>query len=462
MSAVGAGPPTAQPRDPLAVVRGRGYPVLLLLAAVLGAPVAAVAFGFLALTDKLQSWTYTDLPRALGFHGTPSWWPLPLLALAGLLTALTIRHLPGTAGHRPTAGLSAKGAPAVRDLPGVVLAALASLGLGAVLGPEAPLIALGAGLGAAAVRLVVRDAPPNVAASMGAAGSFAAISTLLGSPLLGAFLLMEASGLGGALLDVVLVPGLLASGIGALMFTGLGSWTGLGTYSLTLNDVPHAHAPTANEFGWALVTGVAAACLGTGIKRLGVLLEARIAPRAVRGSVLAGLAVGGLALAYAEGSGRAASSAVLRPERAGSPAGRQRPVLGRHPPAAAGVQGTRLRGVHELLPGRHGLPVHVRGRGGRHRAVPLPRTVPGAGVRHGHRRHVRGHSPAPPDVRAPGHAAHGERRPDGHAAGHHGGGGRLRHLPAPGAGGRGALGGRRGQWWKLTRSASRGCPCRGA
>ncbi|WP_405919822.1 chloride channel protein [Streptomyces longwoodensis] len=319
MSAVGAGPPTAQPRDPLAVVRGRGYPVLLLLAAVLGAPVAAVAFGFLALTDKLQSWTYTDLPRALGFHGTPSWWPLPLLALAGLLTALIIRHLPGTAGHRPTEGLSAKGAPAVRDLPGVVLAALASLGLGAVLGPEAPLIALGAGLGAAAVRLVVRDAPPNVAASMGAAGSFAAISTLLGSPLLGAFLLMEASGLGGALLDVVLVPGLLASGIGALMFTGLGSWTGLGTYSLTLNDVPHAHAPTAAEFGWALVTGVAAACLGTGIKRLGVLLEARVAPRAVRGSVLAGLAVGGLALAYAEGSGRAASEVLYSGQNALGP-----------------------------------------------------------------------------------------------------------------------------------------------
>jgi hypothetical protein len=44
-----------------------------------------------------------------------------------------------------------------------------------------------------------------------AAGSFAAVSTLLGSPLLGAFLLMEASGLGGAMLELVLVPGLLAA-----------------------------------------------------------------------------------------------------------------------------------------------------------------------------------------------------------------------------------------------------------
>ncbi|MET9895326.1 chloride channel protein [Streptomyces sp. NPDC006465] len=52
----------------------------------------------------------------------------------------------------------------------------------------------------------------------------------MGSPLLGAFLLMEASGLAGPILGVVLVPGLLAAGIGSLIFTGLDNWTGLGTY----------------------------------------------------------------------------------------------------------------------------------------------------------------------------------------------------------------------------------------
>ena len=64
---------------------------------------------------------------------------------------------------------------------------------------------------------------------IGAAGSFAAISTLLGSPLVGAFLLMEAAGIGGAMMAVVLIPGLLAAGIGALIFVGLDSWTGYGT-----------------------------------------------------------------------------------------------------------------------------------------------------------------------------------------------------------------------------------------
>ena len=52
-----------------------------------------------------------------------------------------------------------------------------------MLGPEAPLIAIGSGLGVLAVHLVKRDAPAQASAVIGAAGSFAAISTLLGSPL---------------------------------------------------------------------------------------------------------------------------------------------------------------------------------------------------------------------------------------------------------------------------------------
>jgi hypothetical protein len=58
---------------------------------------------------------------------------------------------------------------------------------------------------------------------MASAGSFAAISTLLGSPVLGAFLIMEVAGIGGAALSLVALPGLLASGIGALVFVGLDS-----------------------------------------------------------------------------------------------------------------------------------------------------------------------------------------------------------------------------------------------
>ena len=107
-----------------------------------------------------------------------------------------------------------------------------------MLGPEAPLIAIGSGIGVIAIRLVRKDAPKQAIVAVGAAGSFAAISTLLGSPLTGAFLLMEAAGLGGGMMSVALVPGLLAAGIGSLIFVGLDNWTGYGTFSLAVPRHP--------------------------------------------------------------------------------------------------------------------------------------------------------------------------------------------------------------------------------
>ncbi|MFJ8886706.1 chloride channel protein [Streptomyces sp. NPDC102402] len=310
MSAEPVAAPGTESPDPLTVVRTRGYTVLLVLVAILGVPISAAAFGFLALVHEIQSLTYENLPRALGFHGTPSWWPVPLLAVAGLLTGLTIRHLPGTGGHRPAEGLSTGGAPTAAELPGVALAAVAALGLGAVLGPEAPLIALGGGLAVYAARLLKPGIAPSAGAMVAAAGSFAAVSALLGSPLLGAFLLMEASGLAGMTLGLVLVPGLLASGIGSLIFVGLGSWTGLGTYSLTLPHVPHTPQPTFAEFGWAVALGAAAALAGTGLKRLSLSLQGLVEQRRVITTVAMGLAVGVLALLYAESTGREASEVL--------------------------------------------------------------------------------------------------------------------------------------------------------
>ncbi|SHK70300.1 chloride channel protein [Actinacidiphila paucisporea] len=310
--------PAAAP-DPVALVRSRGYAALLLIAAVLGVPISVTAFGFLALVHELNVLTYTDLPKALGFHGTPDWWPVPLLAVAGLLVGPIIRYLPGEGGHEPARGFVASGPTPTANLPGVALAALASLGLGAVVGPEAPLIAVGSGLAVAALRLTRKRFPPQVVAVVGSSGSFAAISTLLGSPLLGAFLLMEMSGLGGPMLGVVLVPGLLASGIGALIFTGMGSWTGLGTYSLALPDVPHAAAPDAAAFGWAVLIGVAAALLGAGIRWLALRLLKLVVPRRLPATVLAGAAVGAIALLYARWTGHAASGVLYSGQSALGP-----------------------------------------------------------------------------------------------------------------------------------------------
>ena len=106
---------------PLALLRTRGYLALLVLAAILGVPIAAVAFGFLKLVDVIQKAVFTQLPSGLGFDGEPLWWPLLPLALAGLLVALTIRYLPGKGGHSPADGFKPRGAvtpgPDPRRLP---------------------------------------------------------------------------------------------------------------------------------------------------------------------------------------------------------------------------------------------------------------------------------------------------------------------------------------------------------
>ncbi|MEU9136252.1 chloride channel protein [Streptomyces sp. NPDC048404] len=308
------------PSDPLALLRSKSYLALLVLAAIIGVPVSAAAYFFLALVGELQGWIFTSLPKALGFHGEPLWWPIPPLLLAGVLVALTIRYLPGTGGRSPADGFKAgEGPPPAIDLPGIVLAAFTTLSLGVVLGPEGPLVALGAGLGALAVRLVKRDAPPRVQSVLAAAGSFAAISTLLGSPLTGAFLLMEASGLGGAMMQLVLVPGLLAAGVGSLMFVGLDAWTGLGTFSLAIPGLPHVGAPTGGEFLWAVAIGLMAVPVGSGIRWLALFLRPYSERWIVPVTAAVGLAVAGLAIAFAAATGKDSSEVLFSGQSALGP-----------------------------------------------------------------------------------------------------------------------------------------------
>ena len=308
------------PSDPLALLRSRSYIALLVIATIVGVPVSVAAYFFLALVSKLQGWIFTDLPKAVGFHAEPLWWPIPPLLLAGVLVGLTIRYLPGKGGHSPADGFKVgAGPPSPRELPGIVLAAFATLCLGVVLGPEGPLIALGGGLGVLAVRLVKRDAPARTQAAVAAAGSFAAISTLLGSPLTGAFLLMEASGLGGTMMQVVLVPGLLAAGVGSLIFTGLDSWTGLGTFSLAIPGLPHVGAPTVGEFLWALAIGVLAVPFGSGIRWLGLFLRPHVERRMVLFTPVVGLAIAGLAIAFAAATGKGSSEVLFSGQSALGP-----------------------------------------------------------------------------------------------------------------------------------------------
>ena len=139
---------------------------------------------------------------------------------------------------------------------------------------------------------------------MASAGSFAAISTLFGSPVLAAFLIMEIAGISGITLSLVALPGLLASGIGALVFVGLDNWTGLGTFSLALTSVPPAVPPTLAGLAWALVMGVVAALSGWLIRSVGLWLRPIVHLNRVLVTSALGLLIGCTAMVYQLISGK--------------------------------------------------------------------------------------------------------------------------------------------------------------
>jgi H+/Cl- antiporter ClcA len=299
------------PADPFAVLRTKQYLVLLIIAGVLGVAVSFLVYWYLKLVGDIQVWVFADLPSGLGFSGEPPWWPLLPLAVAGVVVGATIRYLPGRGGHSPADGFHTGGVATSAELPGIFIASVASLGLGAVVGPEAPTIALGGGLAVLAVKLARRDVPERTGAVIAAAGSFAAVSTLFGNPLAGAFLLLEASGLGGPMATIVLIPGLLGAGLGWLIFVGLNALTGYGTFSLLIPNLPAFTHPNIGQFGWALVIGAAAGSAAFAIKAAALFLRSHVERRLVLLTPLAGLAVAGLAIAYAEATGKPSSDVLF-------------------------------------------------------------------------------------------------------------------------------------------------------
>ena len=93
---------------------------------------------------------------------------------------------------------------------------------------------------------------------MAAAGSIAAVSLLFGSPIIAAVLLLEALGLDREKLPLILLPGLLAAGIGSLISIGMGSLTGLSTsaYALGSLPLPTLDEPALADFAWTFLLAI--------------------------------------------------------------------------------------------------------------------------------------------------------------------------------------------------------------
>ena len=289
------------------MMSSRPFVVLLVLVAVVGVAVSLAAWCFLELIHQIQQEVFVHLPHALGYSSEPRWWPLPILPIAAFITALAIEKLPGRGGHIPANGLATGGPPpTILELPGILLASLATIGLGLVLGPEAPLIALGSGLGAFFIRRARKDAQPQMVTLVAAAGSFAAVSFVFSSPLIAAVILIEASGIGGARLPLLLVPGLLAAGIGSLVSLGMGSFTGLSSsaYALSALSLPNFARPDPGNFAWSIALAIAIATGAHLIMRGGRETYRVVSPRALTLLPLVGLIIAGLAIAFSEITGK--------------------------------------------------------------------------------------------------------------------------------------------------------------
>jgi H+/Cl- antiporter ClcA len=408
--------------DPSALIRSKEYRRLLILAAIVGLLVSFASWAFLEVVHWTQVGFYESLPEALGFDSAPMWWPLPILALAGVLTAVAVLRLPGKGGHVPYEGLKS-GVTLPIDVPGVLLAAVASLGLGLVLGPEAPLIALSSGVAIFAVKQLHKDSSDQVIQVIAAAAAFAALSSIFGSPVVGAVILIEAAGLGGAMLPLILLPGLMAAGIGSLVFVGMDSWAGLNNsdYTLTAFTLPTYSSPTVSDFAWTVALSLVAAILTFGIIQLARLSAVRVGRHPWALIPAAAVLVGLVAIAFAEITDETSSLVLFSGEDSFGQLLDPTTSL-----SLGALQGRRVGLVIGQLQGRPHLPGALRGSGGGpHGGTPawLLRD-PGGGGAHGSLRRG-GASPATV-VCGDRAAAHGISRTRSGADRHRGG---RRGLP---------------------------------
>jgi len=236
----------------------RAYLLLTLLGAAVGIPAAlAAALLFIAI-HEIQHWLWNELPPAMGYAEPPWFLVLALPVVGATLVAIARTTLPGDGGHSPLHGLDPSPTP-LRYAPAIVLAGLGTLCFGAVLGPEMPVIALGAIVGTVVAGAAGVAGPGRSVLAM--AGSFSAISALFGGPLVAGMLLVEGGLSAGPKLLRILLPGLVAAAIGYTIFVGLGDWGGLSEAPITIPDLGRYDGTSIPDLAAGLVVGVVAALL---------------------------------------------------------------------------------------------------------------------------------------------------------------------------------------------------------
>lgn len=311
-------------------LRDPAYRKLLVLSAVVGLVVSIAAWAFLTLVPLLQDFLYLDLPDALGFSEAPWWWPLPVLLVAGVVTAFAIRFMRGGGGGVPAEGMMSGGTPDPRALPSVLLAGIATLGFGLVLGPSSPVITLGLGIGLIVIGLAASDAPEHVRGVVAAAGGFAALAVTFNNPIIAAIVVVEAIGIGGAMAPVIVLPGLISAGIGSLVFYGVGNFTGLSTdaYALVPLQLDDLGSLTVSELLWAVPLGILCGALGVAVLALAMRTNLLIRDRVLVWVPIMGVLVAVCVILYEEITGETGLAILFSGSRALNPVVEEAGTLG--------------------------------------------------------------------------------------------------------------------------------------
>ena len=237
-------------------LRSRKYLKLIAFAALLGVAAAIAALSFLWAEHGLQALLWHRVPDELGVDPHP-WFALAVTTLGGAAVGLVVRFAPGHGGPRPTDGHGVgETHVGLRPLPGIVLASIISLAVGASLGPEAPLLAV---VAATAPWIALRFNTPGLAPLITQAGIGSIFALLFGSPLAATFAGLETIVIAGRTLYTFLIPVLVASTTGFLGFRAI---THHSLTSLANLEFPAYPQLEIKHFPVAIAIGAAGAFAG--------------------------------------------------------------------------------------------------------------------------------------------------------------------------------------------------------
>jgi H+/Cl- antiporter ClcA len=259
-AAAAAAPADAEPEPRI----GR----LILLAAVVGLVAAGGAVLFVTAEHWVEHFLWEVVPEQLGWQEPAGWWVIAVLLLGALLVYAAMQ-LPGEAGHRPLDGFTLD-INSRAMIGSVLLAALGSLAFGAVLGPEAPLLAIGTTVG---LFLARRSMSAEVHILV-AAGAMAAIGNIFGNPMVTAILVLEyfvlRGGVGGKNAVTELLPVMTALGFGYLLQVGVTrNWEGFGESVLAVPGLPDYSSVLIADLVIAVVLAAVVAAFTTAAFRIG-------------------------------------------------------------------------------------------------------------------------------------------------------------------------------------------------